>query len=52
MCDYSVLQYITRLMEWAEKQINNEDIFPVEVGEFIIVPLIAVLPCVVIYYCL
>ena len=29
----STLQYITKLMEWIEKQINNEDIFPSEVGE-------------------
>lgn len=26
-------QYITKLMEWIEKQINNEDLFPVKVGK-------------------
>jgi len=25
-------QYITKLMEWIEKQINNEDLFPSQVG--------------------
>lgn len=25
-------QYIAKLMEWIEKQINNEDLFPVQVG--------------------
>ncbi len=30
--DSCPLQYITRLMEWTEKQINNEHIFPMEVG--------------------
>ncbi|XP_064384577.1 MOB kinase activator 3B-like isoform X2 [Halichondria panicea] len=28
----SAPDYITRLMEWTEKQINNEHIFPMEVG--------------------
>lgn len=32
-------------MEWVEKQINNEDIFPVEVGESL---LIIVMPYMVI----
>ena len=27
------MQYIAKLMEWIEKQINNEDLFPVQVGE-------------------
>ena len=26
------MQYITKLMEWIEKQINNEDLFPSQVG--------------------
>ena len=30
---FHMLQYITKLMEWIEKQINNEDVFPSEVGE-------------------
>lgn len=28
----SAPKYITKLMEWIEKQINNEDVFPSEVG--------------------
>ena len=32
-CPLFHLQYISKLMEWIEKQINNEDVFPSEVGE-------------------
>lgn len=28
-------QYISLLMDWVEKQINNEEIFPVSVGRLL-----------------
>jgi len=29
------LQYIALLMDWIEQQINNEDLFPVTVGQLL-----------------
>lgn len=28
-------QYISLLMDWVEQQINNEDVFPVKVGQYL-----------------
>ncbi len=28
-----IFQYIAKLMEWIEKQINTEELFPVQIGK-------------------
>ena len=36
------MQYVAKLMEWIEKQINNEDIFPVQVGTYTLADVIII----------
>lgn len=48
-------QYISLLMDWVEKQINNEEIFPVSVGKdsnFYVMHLLNLIALIEFYCCL